>query len=130
MDGKLGNLSVVEEVDLGVSLMEGLIPARHINKITGEVTNLLKRVKMAFAYLDADMMRRFIVSLVRPRLEYAATAWSPHLKKDIRKLERVQRAATKLAPELRDLPYEERLSRMQITSLESRRDWMRKRPWG
>ena len=105
-----------------MTVTEGLTPDRHIDRITGEVNNLLKRVRSAFAYLDVDMMRKFIVSLVRPRLEYAATVWSPYMKKDKEKLERVQRAATKIVPELRDLPYEERLRRMQITTLERRRE--------
>ena len=60
--------------------------------------------------------------MIRPRLEYAAVIWSPHEKKHIRKLERVQRAATKMTPELQDLPYEERLARMELTTLEKRRE--------
>ena len=44
------------------------------------------------------MMRKIITSMIRPRLEYAAVIWSPHEKKHIRKLERVQRAATKMTP--------------------------------
>ena len=110
-----------EEIDLGVTITENLTPDRHINKITGEVTNLLRRIKMAFSYIDGDMMRKLITSMVRPRLEYAATVWSPHTKKNIRKLERVQRAATKMVPELRDLTYEERLRELALPTLESRR---------
>ena len=48
--------------------------------------------------------------------------WSPHTKKNIRKIERVQRAATKIVPELRDLPYEERLRKLGLLTLESRRE--------
>ena len=68
------------------------------------------------------MMRKIITSIIRPRLEYAAVIWSPHEKKHIRKLERVQRAATKMTPELQDLPYEESLTRMELTALEKRRE--------
>ena len=110
------------EVDLGVTITEGLTPDKHINRITGEVTNLLRRIRVAFSYLDADMMKKLITSMIRPRLEYAATVWSPHTKKNIRKLERVQRAATKMVPELRDLTYEERLKKLGIPTLESRRE--------
>ena len=110
-----------EEVDLGVTITDDLTPDRHINKITGEVMSLLKRIKMAFSYMDVDMMRKLICSMIRPRLEYAATVWSPHTKKNIRKLERVQRAATKLVPELRDLTYEERLKELALPTLERRR---------
>ena len=47
--------------------------------------------------------------------------WSAHKKKDIKKLERLLRAATKLALTLRNLPYEERLFRLKLSTLEKRR---------
>ena len=121
MEG-VGLVKTNEEVDLGVTVTEGLTPDRHIHKVTAKANNLLRRVKMAFTYLDKDMMRKIIVTMVRPILEYAAVVWSPHKKKNVRKLERVQRAATKMAPELRDLNYEERLKEMELGTLESRRE--------
>ena len=39
-----------------------------------------------------DMIEKLITSLVHPTLVYAATVWSPNK----RKLERIQKAATKL----------------------------------
>ena len=111
-----------EEVDLGVTITQGLTPDRHISKITRKATNLLRRIKMAFTYLDKDMIRKMFITMIRPMLEYAAVVWSPHKKKNIRKLERVQRAATKMAPELKDLEYEERLKEMALTTLENRRE--------
>ncbi len=48
--------------------------------------------------------------------------WSPGLKKDIRKLERIQQAATKLPESLRDYTYKERLERLDLTTLERRRE--------
>ena len=59
--------------------------------------------------MDKDMMKRFLTSMIHPRLEYAAVVRSSHAKKDIRKLERIQRVATKMVPELTELTYEERL---------------------
>ena len=47
------------------------------------------------------MMKKIIISMVRPKIEYAAVVWSPHIKKDIKKLERSQRAATKMVPEVK-----------------------------
>ena len=55
------------------------------------------------------MINKSITSLIRPKLEYVAAIWSPHKKKDIKKLERLQRAVTKMAPSLKNLSYEERL---------------------
>ena len=60
---------------------------------------------------------------IRPHLEYCVQAWSPHLIKDIEVLERVQKAATNLVPELRKFAYNTRLQKLGITSLETRRDW-------
>ncbi len=68
------------------------------------------------------MVKNLITSIIRPRLEYAAVVWSPRLKKDVRKLERIQRAATKLPESLRDYTYEERLERLDLTTLERRRE--------
>ena len=41
---------------------------------------------------------------------------------DIKRLERIQRAATKLAPSLKNKPYEERLARLNLPTLEQRRE--------
>ena len=60
--------------------------------------------------------------MIRPRLEYAAVVWSPHKKKDVTKIERIQRAATKMVPELKDLTYEERLKEMELPTLQARRE--------
>ena len=59
--------------------------------------------------------------MVRPHLEYCIQAWRPHRKKDIDKLERIQRRATKMNPQLRYLSYESRLLQCGLTTLETRR---------
>ncbi len=43
--------------------------------------------------------------MIRPNLEYAEVVWSPHKKKHIKKLERIQKMATKMVPELKGLTY-------------------------
>ena len=60
--------------------------------------------------------------MILPRLEYAAVVWSSHAKRDIRKLERIQRVATKMVPELRELTYENRLKEMGLPTLQNRRE--------
>ena len=57
-------------------------------------------------------------ALVRPHLEYASPVWSPSLKKHITTIENVQRRATKLVPNIRNLTYTERLKYLGIPSLE------------
>ena len=65
-------------------------------------------------------MRKLIVSMIRPQLEYATLVWSPHKKKDITRIERIQRTATRLAPSLINLTYEEVLDKLELISLEKR----------
>ena len=60
-------------------------------------------------------------AIVRPHMEYRIQAWRPYRKKDIDKLERIQRRATKMISELRDLNYENRLLQCGLTTLETRR---------
>ena len=79
-------------------------------------------MRVALTYLDEEMLTKIIKSLIRPRLEYAAVVWSPHLRKDVKKLEKVQRSITRMVPSLRDLKYEERLERLGLPTLEDRRE--------
>ena len=72
-------------------------------------------------YREKNLIIPLYKSIVRPHLEYCIQAWRPHLKKDIDKLERVQRRATKLIPELRILSYEDRVQQCKLTTLETRR---------
>ena len=60
-------------------------------------------------------------AIVRLHLEYCIQAWRPYRKKDIDTLEHIQRRATKIIPELRDLSYEEHLTECGLTTLETRR---------
>ena len=115
-------IKTTQEKDLGVIFTENLSLEHHINKTVSETLNPLRNIRTSFTYSDKEMMRKIITSMIRPRLEYAAVIWSPHQKKHIRKLERVQRAAMKMTPELQDSPYEERLTRMELTTLEKKRE--------
>ena len=47
--------------------------------------------------------------------------WSPYLKTDIAVLEKIQRRATKIVPDLQDLPYESRLKELKLYPLSERR---------
>ena len=111
-----------EEKDLGVMIQNNLSPEAHIKRVFGSTYRMLTNIRVAFHYMDTSMMKKIITTMVCPKLEYAAVVWSPHLKKDINKLERIQRIATKMVPDLRDLAYEDRLKKMELPTLQSRRE--------
>ena len=93
-----------EEKDLGVVIQDNLSPEKHINRIFGDTFMMLRNIWMAFHFLD-KYMRKIITTMIRPKLEYAEVIWFSHNKKHVLKLERIQRIATKIVPELEDLLY-------------------------
>ena len=64
---------------------------------------------------------KLLMETVEHCTQYCIQAWRPYRKNDIDTLERIQRRATKMIPELRDLSYEERLKECGLTTLETRR---------
>ena len=64
-------------------------------------------------------------SLVRPHLEYAAPVWDPHLLKDIKSVENVQKYGLKMCLKRWDLGYQELLHLAQIPTLENRRIYLK-----
>jgi hypothetical protein len=109
------------EKDLGVVLNNKLKWNDHIDQSILKANAALGMLKRTFKFWNCKIFKQLYTAMVRPHLEYCSAVWNPHLKKDISKLERVQRRATKLVPYIRDLPYEERLKKLDILSLEERR---------
>ena len=70
-------------------------------------------------YTERQLIVLLYKAIVRPRLEYCIQAWRPYRKKDINKLERIQRRASKMIPELRDLSYESHLLQCGLKTLET-----------
>ena len=78
-------------------------------------------IRRSFIYLDEEMFMLFIKDFVKPQLEYAQSVWCPYLKKHIELIENVQRRSTKLISILKNLPYEERIRKLELSSLRFRR---------
>ena len=76
---------------------------------------ILGLIRRNITYKGKKLIIPLYKAIVRPHLEYCIQAWRPYRKKDIDTLERIQRRATKMIPELRDLSYEERLKECGLT---------------
>ena len=65
----------------------------HIDHITLKATRMLNFIKRNLCKCNKEIKCMAYLSLVRPSLEYAASAWDPFLIKDITAIEKIQRRA-------------------------------------
>jgi hypothetical protein len=113
---------VFEEKDLGVHIDSELKFDEHISNKVNKANAMVGLIRRSFSYLDGDLFKKLFTSFVRPHLEYAQAVWHPHSLKQKRIIENVQIRATKLVDGLKDLSYEERLRKLNLPTLEFRRE--------
>ena len=112
---------VDHEKDLGIIMGQELKFRKQTAAAAAKASQMLAVVKRSFALIDVYTLPLLFKTLVRPHLEYGNIAWGPFLKTDQRRLEQVQRRATRLVPDLKPRPYEERLRILKLPSLYYRR---------
>ena len=113
-----------EEKDLGVTIDKALSFKQHVAEATLKASRVVGNIRRSFDYLSLETFSLLFKSLVRPILEYGHCVWKPDEKNQkglCVELENVQKRATKLLSELKDLPYPERLRKLKLPSLEHRR---------
>ena len=110
-----------EEKDLGVIITNDLKSSRQCIEVEKRAQKILGYIKRQFTTKNEKTILTLYNALVRPHLEYAVQFWSPSMRKDIERLEKVQARATKLIPSVRHLSYERRLEKLNLYSLEKRR---------
>ncbi|XP_065896425.1 uncharacterized protein [Dysidea avara] len=116
---KLGIVS--SEKDLGVWITSKPNFALQCDKASAKAMQSLGLIKRTFTHLTKESFLILYKTYVRPHLEYCVSIWNPFLAQNIDKLERIQQRATKLVPELAQLPYETRLQHLDLLSLFCRR---------
>ena len=82
---------------------------------------MLGVLNKSLSYKDKILIKTLYCTFVRPLLKFAVPVWCPYLRKGKNTLERVQRRATNLIPELRNLSYQNHLKKLNLTTLETRR---------
>ena len=113
--------SLKGEKDIGVHVDTDLNFHEHIHKAVNKANRIMGITRKPFSCLNNSTFLPIFKGLVRPQLEYAAPVWSPHQKELIRKVESVQRMATKRLPGMNGLEYNERLRKLKLPTLAYRR---------
>ena len=107
--------------DLGITIDSDFKFKHHINNITCIANQRSALISRCFLSRSPENLVRAFKVYVRPLLEYASTTWSPSYIAQILQLESVQRTFTKRIPGCHNLSYKERLTRLNLQSLEHRR---------
>ena len=123
MNDQYGNMelsAVHEDKDLRVYFTSDLKPPTQYIKAAAKAIRTTGMVCQNFKRLYKEDFLVIYKTYIRPHLEYCIQAWSPHLIKDIRCLEQVQKSATNLIPALRKFSYTDRLKKIGLTTLQTR----------
>ena len=110
--------------DLGVTISSNLKWEQHINKISQQASFISYQIIKSFKSKNIWTLLKLYKSYVRPKLEYCTQVWSPFLKKDIEKIEKIQKRFTKQICRRCNIPfvsYSDRLIKLDLLSLEHRR---------
>ena len=106
--------------DLGVKVDNMLKFHHHIRNTANVCNALTTNILSSTLCRSPDFILATYTSLIRPKLEYGSTVWHSGYLGDLRILERVQRRWTRSIIGLGDLPYEERLKRLDLFSVQGR----------
>lgn len=114
---------VDSEKDLGIITDKKLSFEDHINTKIASADRVVGMIMRSFRYMTKDMFNHLYKSMVRPIIEYGNVIWQPTVDEIglTKKIEKVQRRATKRVPGLRHMPYAQRLRVLRLPSLLYRR---------
>ena len=86
---------VTENPYLGLIIRDDLQWSSHINKICSKASQSLGFIRRNLKHCNESFKQTAYISLVRSVLEYSCSVWDPHLDKEIKQLEKIQRNAAR-----------------------------------
>ena len=107
---------------LGLLLTDNLSWSQHILSCCSKARQVLGLLYRRFySFSNQETLKQLYLSLVRPHIEYGCQVWDPHLAKDKKALEGVQKFGLRLASHRWDASYNELLDLFDLPSHEDRR---------
>ena len=107
--------------DLGIIITKDLKWQKQTDKNCKTANRVLGIIARNFRYKNKELILTLYKFPVRPHLEHAVQFWSPYLRQDIDKIEKIQRRATKMIPEIKNHSYHQRIQDLDLISLVQRR---------
>ena len=107
--------------DLGSLINKNLSSHNHCASIARKTFWKCKQLSIGLECKDRDFKVFIFKTFIRPLVESNTQVWSPHNICDIDLIEKTQRRFTKFLPGLWNVPYLDRLSILDLDSLEVRR---------
>ena len=108
--------------DLGVLATNDLLFKEHIDKIVTSSRIVMGMLLRTFSTRDKNPMIKMFNTYVKSKLEYCCIVWSPVQQTYINELEKIQKTFTSKIDGMEGLDYHERLEKLDLYSLERRRD--------
>jgi len=112
---------VVSIKDLRVIFDSRLNFWNHMQNKINMAYSMIGIIKRNFINMDMHTFALLYKSFVRTHVEHAVSVWCPYKKGDIEEIEKIQKRATKLIISLKKLSYKERLLKLKLPTLKSRR---------
>ncbi|CAL4191225.1 unnamed protein product, partial [Meganyctiphanes norvegica] len=108
--------------DLGIIASDNLRFKEHIDSVVTSSKRMISLLMRTFSMREQIPMMRLFNTYIRSKLEYCCLVWSPSHQNDINKLERVLKNFTSKISGMEKLNYHERLRKLNLYSLERRRE--------
>ncbi len=122
---KLKNKEIVEvseEKDLGVWVTGSMKPTLNCDRVRKAANKIIGLINRNIVNKSKEGMIILYKTLVRPIIDYCIPFWRPYTKKDIAKLEKVQKRFTRMIAGCKGKTYQQRLELLKLTTLNTRFD--------
>ena len=110
-----------EEKDLGVWIHSSMKPTMQVEMAAKKANMALGMMLRSFHFRTKETLVPLYKTFVRPKMEFAAAAWSPWTAKNEETLEKVQKRLVRSLSNCHAGSYEERLEIAGLTTLKERR---------